>query len=278
MKRVIILVLVVMIVLAINFIEQMTYKYYKKQIKRIESNIDKVDTEIISINDLKDLPEAVRNYLNLVGVVGTEKVKSFSPIITGSLKMDKEKDWAKVNIEQVSYIDNPIRLFYISMRFFALKIVGLHHYESAKATMIIKILDLIKVADAKGIEMDQGETVTVFNDMCVLAPGSLIDNRIKWKEIDDYTVEGTFTNNDITVSSTLYFNEKGELINFVSDDRYHYANEDDIQSIRWSTPVGEYKKMENGLYQASYGEAIWLMDDGPFKYAKFNIDNVVINP
>ena len=33
---------------------------------------------------------------------------------------------------------------------------------------------LFGVVDARGTEMNQGETVTFFNDVCVLAPGTLV--------------------------------------------------------------------------------------------------------
>ena len=71
---------------------------------------------------------------------------------------------------------------------------GNHIYRDQKATMLIKILGLFTVSDAKGWQMDQGETVTVFNDMCFMAPASLIDKRIEWKEIDEESVSARFTN------------------------------------------------------------------------------------
>lgn len=42
--------------------------------------------------------------------------------------------------------------------------------------------------------MDKTETVTLFNDMCLMAPATLIDRRIQWQEIDRNSVKATFIN------------------------------------------------------------------------------------
>ena len=41
--------------------------------------------------------------------------------------------------------------------------------------MRAKALSVATVVDASGPEMDRGETVTVFNDLVVLAPGAIVD-------------------------------------------------------------------------------------------------------
>ena len=51
------------------------------------------------------------------------------------------------------------------------------------ATMRVKVASALTIVDAKGTEMDEAETVTLFNDLCVFAPGALIDRRIQWQEV-----------------------------------------------------------------------------------------------
>lgn len=254
-----------------------TYRFFKNRIEISLTEMPSAKKELITDDDLATLPTPVKKYLQYVGVVGTEKVRNFSVKIDGQFKMSVDKDWAPVVVEQMSFIDQPIRLFFMKLKFMGMNIIGLHHYESAEASMVIKILDLIKVADARGPEMNKGETVTVFNDMCVLAPSSLIDSRITWTAIDDLTAKGTFTNEGISITATLYFNETGQLIDFVSDDRYYWNEDNTYDFVRWSTPLSDYKKI-NGLNLATYGEAVWLKDDGPYSYARFNIKNVTVNP
>jgi len=56
-----------------------------------------------------------------------------------------------------------------------LPVTVLHLYDGATATMRAKVLSVATVVDAAGPEMDRGETVTVFNDLMVLAPGAVVD-------------------------------------------------------------------------------------------------------
>jgi hypothetical protein len=51
-------------------------------------------------------------------------------------------------------------------------------HRGTSATMTVKAAALVRVVQVSGSEMDQGETVTMFNDMCVLAPATLIDPAI----------------------------------------------------------------------------------------------------
>ncbi len=153
---------------------------------------------------------------------------------------------------------------------------GLHVYKNECATMNIRIANLFQVVDARGEKMDQGETVTVFNDLCLMAPAALIDADIQWQTIDSHTVKATYTNGRNTISAKLYFNEAGELINFISTDRFLSSDGKTYLNYPWSTPVKNYTEF-NGRKVPSYGEAIWHMPGGDYIYGKFNLKSVEYN-
>jgi hypothetical protein len=140
--------------------------------------------------------------------------------------------------------------------------------------MQIKLFGLFTIVDVKGQELSQAETVTLFNDMCLLAPASLIDQRIQWQTIDSLQVKATFTNSPHVISAFLYFTEAGDLANFISDDRYAVS---DMKKYRFSTPFTKYE-MINGRHIGTYGEAIWHYPEGEFVYGKFELEKVDYNP
>lgn len=142
--------------------------------------------------------------------------------------------------------------------------------------MDIRLLSIFKVQFLTGKEAGISETVTFFNDMCCMAPAALIDKRIEWLEFDNNKAKVSFSNNGITVSAWLYFNEKGELINFVSDDRYAMVENDTMTKLRWSTPLRDYKDI-NGYRLASYAETIYTYPEGDFTYATFTLKNIGYN-
>lgn len=144
-----------------------------------------------------------------------------------------------------------------------LPVAALHIYKDNHATFSVKALSTFSIIDEKEGNLNIAETVTFFNDMCLLAPASLIDKRIEWEHIDNLNAKASFRTNDISISAKLVFNETGQLISFCSDDRYYYAGENKMQKISWTTPVTNYKDF-NGHRIASAGKAIWSFPEGDF--------------
>jgi hypothetical protein len=153
---------------------------------------------------------------------------------------------------------------------------GLHIYTKQTASMVIKVLGLLKVTEAKGFEMNKGETVTIFNDMCFIAPATLIDKNISWKEIDNTTIEAHFRNGNIDISATLYFKGNGELINFIITDRFETTDGKTYNNFPWLTPVTEYSKI-NGYYLPSAAKVIYRHPDEDFCYGEFKLLKIAYN-
>lgn len=142
--------------------------------------------------------------------------------------------------------------------------------------MDIRLFSIFKVQYQSGEVMDVSETVTFFNDMCVMAPATLIDKRIRWLEVDGNKVKASFTNNNITISAWLIFGESGELVNFISDDRSALLANGKTTKLQWSTPMRDYKIID-GFNLASYAEAIYRYPDGEFVYATFSLKHIKYN-
>ncbi|MFZ5967815.1 MAG: DUF6544 family protein [Bacillota bacterium] len=249
---------------------------YINEVSKALGSIMSPQSQILTEKDIKHLPEPVQKYLRYTGVIGKEKVRNVRVVFDGEFKTDPKRGWNRIQAQQHSFFDEPMRLYLIEMKMFGVPVIGLHTYSNAKASMLIKLAGLITVAEGMGQEMNQGETVTVFNDMCLLTPASLIDERIQWEAIDDLTAKATFNNNGYEVSAVLYFNEKGELINFVSDDRYYSPTGKTYEKVRWSTPVKGYKEV-NGVKIMDGGEAVWHFQEGDYCYARVDIKEIEYN-
>ena len=78
------------------------------------------------------------------------------------------------------------------------------------------------------------------------------------------------------VSAILYFNELGELVNFVSDDRSALLDNGKMKLVRWTTPISNYKEFE-GRKIPTYGQTIWNYPEGDFTYATFTLKNIAYN-
>ena len=247
-------------------------KGYRNDISENQARIDFLTADLLTEKDLKALPEPVQRYLRYVGVVNKPKVKNVRIVFEGQMR-DKGKDYFPFTTEQYNFFDEPARLFYMKAKMFGLTVPGYHKYSKGKATMDIRLFGLFPVVNQSGDIMNKTETVTVFNDMCLLAPATLIDKRIQWEAINDSSTKAIFTNRDVSISATLFFNKQGQLIDFLSEDRTAVS---DMNQYPFSTPVSKYKNI-NGFNLMSYGEAVWHYTDGKFTYGKFTLKDLEYN-
>lgn len=245
---------------------------FQNDVKENLRRTNSISTEILTDSDLKAIPEPVQRYLRYAGVVNKPKVKNVRIVFEGEMR-DKGKDYFPFTSEQYNFFDEPTRLFFMKGKMFGLTVPGYHKYSNAIATMDIRIFGLFPVVRLAGDIMNKTETVTLFNDMCLLAPATLIDKRIGWQDIDSATTRATFTNKGISINAVLYFNSQGQLIDFKSDDRTAIS---DMKQYPFSTPVSEYKNT-NGINMLSRAEVVWHYPDGKFTYGKFTLKTIQNN-
>jgi len=117
----------------------------------------------------------------------------------------------------------------------------------------------------------------LFNDMCILAPGTLVEPGIVWEPVDERTVRARFTYGEHTISATLLFGDDGLLANFISDDRSRASADGKVFTrLRFSTPVRDYRDF-GPIRLAAHGEARWLLPEGEFTYGEFDLQDISYN-
>ena len=225
--------------------------------------------------DLAHLPSAVQHYLRFAGVVGQPRVANYQLRFRGALRNGPDSAWMPMEAEQHSFVEPAERLFLVDARMFGLPTTAYHRYVGDRATFAVHVASLLKVVDARGPEMNRSETVTLFNDMCLLAPTTLLDERIGWEELGPQTVRASFTNAGNTISAVLTFDETGALTNFVSDDRSRTLDGKTYEHVRWSTPVTGWRSVDG--HALPDAEAHWRLPTGEFAYGRFEVLDVAYN-
>jgi hypothetical protein len=143
--------------------------------------------------------------------------------------------------------------------------------------MEVDVASLIRIVDARGPEMDQSETVTLFNDMCLLAPSTLIDADVDWIALDDRRVRAVYRRVGIAIAAELSFDDAGDLVDFRSNDRFQSVDGKQFAAHPWSTPVRRHAEF-GGVRIAAEADAIWLLPEGPFVYGRFTIEALEERP
>ena len=235
---------------------------------------------LVDDDDLARLPAPVAGYVRRSGAVGQPRVKNFRAQIHGRIRSGPDAAWMPFTGRQVNtYGPRPQRVFLMDATRSGLPVTVLHVFTDTTATMRVKLLSLFTVVDASGPEMDRGETVTVFNDLVVMAPGAIVDAPATWETIDDLHVRGTFTDGGETVSATLTFNAEHDLVDFVSDDRFRSIdNGARFVAQRWSTPIDDRRTFGSRRAIAT-GSGRWHAPEpeGEFPYLEIEVDAINYN-
>jgi hypothetical protein len=228
------------------------------------------EPRLLTEADIAHLPPPVRRYIALTGSIGRPVVTEVTLRFEATMYEAPGAPGMTGPVAQYERFDLPRRLFLMTARMKGLPVAVLHDFNGDQATMRVRLAGLLNVVDLAGLEVTRTETVTILNDLCFFAPSRLIDPRLTWTAIDDTRARVSFALGPNSVSAELVFNSKGELVDFVSDDRGMLQTDGTLRILRWTTPMSTYRDF-GGWRVASEGEAIWHLPEGPFTYGRMRL-------
>jgi len=229
--------------------------------------------KIITESDLAPLPEPVQRYLRFTQVVGKTRVKCVKVKQSGWMRTSPKQNWMPVEAVQYTTLAGPLsRMWYAQIKFgpFAL-LKGHDSYDNGTGHMLIRLLSMFSVVDVRGPEIDMSALIIFINDM-VMWPTAFLSDFIHWEPIDANSARMRVSLHDKQFSAALYFNDLGEMVDFVTEDRYLSVG-NSYDHAKWSTPLRRYRET-NGLRVPSEGDAIWHLPDGEFPYIRANIGEI----
>lgn len=227
---------------------------------------------LLTEEDLAPLPLPVQRYLRYTRALGKPKVRNIRIVFEGKMR-NRRQDWFPFRSEQYNFLEAPARLFFMKGKIKGLTIPGYHRYVRGHAAMEIRLFGLIPVARHQGGLMNRSETVTLLNDICLMAPGALTGSSFRWESVDELQARVYYKTAGMEVSALLTFNGTGQLVDFYTEDR---GDTGDMKIHPFSTPCGHYRDF-NGYTLQSEGDAVWHYQEGPFVYGHFILKEVHYN-
>ncbi len=264
---------IILVVALFGFVKWGFLQKFKQDVSQGMTQEAYFGPSLLMESDISNLPVPVQHYLRYTGSVGKPKINRFKVKLSGKIRANDQAEWMPFNSIQYNFMNNPARLFFMDAAMKNIPVAGYHRYMNEQAFMDIRLLSLVKVQYMDGGDMDISETVTFFNDMCCLAPATLIDKRIKWLDVEGKLVNASFTNNNITIHASLYFDEEGKLVNFISNDRVNF---DAGKKMPWSTPIESYGE-KKGYILPQKCEAVYQYPDKKMAYGEFVVEEVSYN-
>lgn len=228
---------------------------------------------VLTEADLAPLPEPVRRYVRGAGVVGQPRVHSFHARWRGRIRGGPGEPWMAFTAEQLNTLDTPRRFFFMDAVMKGLPVDVLHAFDERGATMRVRLLSLKTMVDAGGEVLTRSETVTLFNDLCIFAPGELVRRAIAWEAADAHSARARYTQGPNTISATLLFDDAANLVDFVSDDRNPSPDGRGGGPVRWTTPVRDYARV-GPLRVPRHAETRWHPASGAWTYGEFTLTDL----
>jgi hypothetical protein len=228
---------------------------------------------LVTEADLAPLPVLLQTYLRRVGVVGRPRVHNLCVGFTATMRSSETSPWMKATATQSEFVDPPARLFLMNAHRAGVPLNVFHRYVGGAATFGVRVAGLVPVVDKKGPDLTNDETVTLMNDVLVLAPAAVLDTPFTFTTTGERTLRATFRNAGFTVSAAVTFDDAGDLVGFVSGDRAHGR---EGGAAEWSTPISDYRVVD-GIRVGTRGDTNWIERSGEWTYGRFEITSLAYN-
>lgn len=227
--------------------------------------------------DLAPLPDPVQRYLRRAEVVGRPRVHDFRATWTGRIRSGPDAEWMTFTADQLNILDTPRRYFAMNARMKGLPVDVLHAFDDNGASMRVRLLSVRTMVDAHGAELTRAETATLFNDLCILAPSALVCADVTWEPVDAHRAIARFTLGVTTITAELRFDDDGDLVDFVTDDRAAGSSDGrTFTRMRWTTPVRDYARVGPARVPTK-AETRWHPDSGAWTYGEFELTSLAYN-
>jgi hypothetical protein len=218
---------------------------------------------IITEADLTALPEPAQRYFRHAGVVGKQRISSFSLVIKGRIRNSKNSAWMPLVMRQFNRIDSPARVVYIESP--GKPMAGVDSWLGGKGRMFIKIASLITIADVTGREMDRSALVTFMNDL-MLCPQAYFTLPAVWSPVDEGSFDFSLSYGNLTATARLFVDKDGRLVDWKSEDRYATVGGKNLPD-KWSTPITAEQDLGD-LRIPAKGSGVHNYDGTPFAYVE----------
>lgn len=250
---------------------------FKKEVLRERSKFRALTPETFGLEEIDGLPDPVRRYFMQCGWIGREKAMSaWIKWKDVRLKISPDTEFISVRCKQFNSVPEPARIVYMSSTLNGLlPFEGRDKYQDGHGNMLIRLAKFIRIADARGTEMDRSALVTILAE-ALFVPAYALQDYIRWTPVDDHAAAAKLTYNDISVSGIFYFNDEGEFVRFNTTDRYFTPDGKNPVNIPWSVYVQDYADFE-GIRIPTAISALWHMDTGEYEYYTGKIAGIGFN-
>jgi hypothetical protein len=247
----------------------------KREVRELFENRTETSLDVVQEEHIRGLPEPVQRHLRYAGIVGRERVDAVRLKQKGFIRLGEERGWMPFTARQYYTTDPPAFIWRGNVKLGPLTAVAAtDRYSRGKGNMRVKLLSLLKIAEAGGFEMDQGALARYMNE-AMWFPAAYLKEYIQWEPLDGDSARATMSYQGVSASAVLHFGAGGELTNFVAE-RYYRRADGQYTLETWSTPLTEYGEI-GGVRVPTRGTGVWSLSSGDYEYIRIGITDIEYN-
>ena len=235
-----------------------------KEIETLFADSENISGKVYTSNQIKDLPIPVQRYFRYALKENQPYVSNVRFQHGGEFKASK--NWVSIKGEEYISVKKPGFVWSGKVPLFLAK----DAYIDGTGNLKVKLLSLIKIVDAKGMEIDQGELLRWLGEVPLFPTALLPSDNLKWESIDNNSAKAIFTDKNLTIEGVFYFNEEGQITQF----KTKRCKDKTLENF--TGYYGDYRTVD-GMKVPFYIEATWNLESGDLSYAKFKIDRIEYN-
>jgi hypothetical protein len=225
----------------------------------------------VSDRDLQGVPESVRRWLRYSQVVGRERPTTVRLRQEGQFQMES-RGWLPYKAQQYFTTDPPAFLWKASFRMLPLvSVAGRDQYRHGEASLQMRILSLLPVANKTGGGLNQGDLLRYLGELQWFPAAALADY-LTWEELGAGSARATMSYGGITASMTFFFGDDGRLL----EARAIRYNDARGRNERWVNR-NDSDQVFGGIRVPAVGEARWEYDSGHYPYIRWHLSDLEQN-
>ncbi len=232
--------------------------------------------KVVTKDMLNGLPPIVQKWLERSNVTGNEVIYSVHLKQTGEMRTTPDGKWMPVEAEEWFKTEKPAFIWIADVKAApGIHLAGRDKYENGKGYMLIKLLSLITVADAKGKETDQGAMLRYLAEI-VWFPSAALNDYIQWEQIDSTTAKATMSYGGITASGLFKFDANYKVVSFEAKRYYDRKGGATLEDWFIQIEPNSYKEFE-GIRIPTRPTVTWKLKEGDFTWYKLEITAIHYN-
>ncbi|MZP29565.1 hypothetical protein GTO91_07580 [Heliobacterium undosum] len=269
------LAIALVLVFAVAFVSKIQFnQMVKSEVTELLQSSVASRGGVVQKADLERLPGPVQKWLEKAQVVGKERIQTVRLKQRGAMRTSPEGAWMPVEAEQYVTTAQPRFIWKANVQAAPfISLLGRDKYIDGSGEMVIKLLGLVPVANARGEEMNQGSMVRFLAEM-VWYPSAALNDYIQWEAVDDHTAKATMRYGGTTETGLFGFNDNGDVVSFLAD---RYMEKDGTYSLeKWSINSTEHEE-KNGIRIPNKSSVTWRLSAGDFEWFRLEVIAVEYN-